>query len=461
LCFDQGRAWDFDRLVSLCEGDADRPLVRLLLAPLPHGCFMLRKHSWGQVESGWSPIDDEERQPRQRLNDFSAFREGMEVWDFFRAAPDAASEWQRRLFAAQANYFRYLVARWGASRALGAWVLADEVDGIGEELGLLATRTGWWAHPEGEAWLGHVVRWFRGELPPLTGADCLGDPYRHPLHVAATSYGGQAEAGGNLEWTGGPRDRRPDLMGWHWYPYWPPADDPVEVWDYVVRGIGRYTEVAHQRLAGGPVLITEFGVPDRIGPEAAPSMLYPSLYHFGIWASLLAGHAGTVMDWDDGKEFGELRWRAGEGAFARDRYPVDNAERLVALRRFLGDLAPDDLVPCGDPAATVRVTAPPGGHAFALHRRDRTMVVGWCLIPTGPCRLQVTGLPPERYRLDWVDPWTGEAVTETEVDVTAGDWVLDGEEVLVRLRAAAEPFPAESRLARGHDLAFRLLRTGD
>ncbi len=459
-CFDQGRAADFDRLVRLCEGDAERSLVRLLLTPLPHGSFMMRAHPWGVQESGWSPADDGGRQPPHKLNGFSAFRPGMDVWDFFRAAPDGVEPWQRRLFAAQANYLRYLVARWGGSRALGVWVLLDEVDGMGDEMGVLAEGSGWWAHPETEAWLGHVVRWFRGELRTAAGTPYLGDPYRHPLHVASTSYGGQFEPGANLEWRPGDAATRPALMGWHWYPFWPVTGDPDVVWDYVIRGAVRYGRVA--TVLERPVLISEFGANDRFRPEDHPSRLYPSLYHFGVWSSLFAGHAGTAMDWDDGKEYGELRWRDGDatGPFSERRYPVDNAARLRALRAFLGELEPDDLASCLDPDAAVTVEAAAGVTALGLYARaERDALHGWCFDPDGAFALEVAGLAAGTYRLRWYDPWTGTAAgKELRVETDDGRLRLDGAAARAELPGLDLRFPAETRLAKGRDLAFKLIR---
>src|SRR5205085_6620187 len=91
------------------------------------------------------------------------------------------------------------------------------------------------------------------------------------------------------------------------------------------------------------------------------SALYPTLYHVAIWTAILAGHAGTPMDWDDGKEFGEIRWRERKGLFDNASYPIDNSAELKALRKFLGALRPDELagnrIVCESLNASVQVYA--------------------------------------------------------------------------------------------------------
>ena len=213
-CYDQGRALAFDELVRDCEGGPGEPTIHLLLAPLPHQCLQLKEHPWGAQESGWSPENDGGKQTPERLNGFSGFRcpggpehgpEGMPVWEFFQADPSLPlDDWRARLFDHQANYYRYLIARWGYSRAIGAWVIVDELDAVGDVVGVMSEKKGWWGHPECGRWLADVIRLFRGELVRSDGMRYQGDPFRHPIHAATTSYGGQAARGANVDWEGGP-----------------------------------------------------------------------------------------------------------------------------------------------------------------------------------------------------------------------------------------------------------------
>ncbi|MFW6159482.1 MAG: hypothetical protein ACOC8E_09005, partial [Planctomycetota bacterium] len=408
-CFDQGRAAAFDKLVEQCEGGPGVPLIRMLLSPLPHQCVQVKEHPWGSQESGWSPENDAGKQSLERLNGFSGFRRKMSVWAFFEADPSRPLDDPRsQLFDHQANFFRYLIARWGYSRAVGVWVLVDELDAVGNVVGVMKEKTGWWGHPGCGQWLANVVRMFRGRLKRSDGLAYGGDPFRHPLHVATTSFGGGAGRGGNIDWSGGPKDARPDVFGWHWYPGFRGARTWHRAWSHAVTGVGSY---ARAPIGPVPRLISEFGAPDRDTPEDTPSRLYPTLYHHAIWAAIFSGQAGTPMDWDDGKQFGELRWRRRKGLFDKESYPINHVARMKALRRFLGGLDPGRLVSCSAKAAAVEIEPSKFTLAFALYRRTtRDAAYGWLLSTGGGARLTLTGLAGGTYRLTWYDPWTGSPV---------------------------------------------------
>ncbi len=180
-------------------------------------------------------------------------------------------------------------------------------------------------------------------------------------------------------------------------------------------------------------------------------------------ASLKTGQAGTPLDWDDGKEFGELRWRERPGIFDRKHYPIDNAAELRALRLFLRGLEPDYLRPAGAPGAAVRCLAPEGLRVFALDGTgEKAGVYGWLFAPGAETKFRLQGLAPGEYWLGWFDPWTGRLVPGREPERLTigpgGEAEIDAAAPLARLRAAAPPFPEKSRLARGQDAAFRLGR---
>jgi hypothetical protein len=496
---DQGRARDFDALLDQCR---DGAVVRLLLSPLPHVALQNRDHPWNPWESNWSPAENPDRAGPEKCNGFSAFRPEMTVWDFFRADPAAASEdWRSQLFDHQANFWRYLIARWGASPAIGLWVLMDEIDGVGDAQGDWGRKLGWWARSDCDRWHADTVRLFRGELARADGLRYLGDPYRHPIHSAATSYGGQARRGANLDWDGGPAGARPDVMGWHWYPWWPYGVGWAQAWAYTIDGVGAYSSAPIGPL---PRLISECGAPDRYSPRDKPFPTYPTLYHHLIWSSLFGGHAGTAMDWDDGKEFGELRWRRRDGAFSGQNYPVDHAAEMESLRRFLGELTPEEVQSCRAPGARVQIeqepapsvpppalpvpaadreadpNAPPPepdaaaplvglreARAFALCSRSGPHAVyGWVFAAGDRAVFKLCGLGEGEFVLTWYDPWTGRPVPGLAPQTLRANaldaanrpcLMLDAAPALRLIRAAAPPFIAQSRLARGDDVAFKLL----
>ncbi|MFP4028120.1 MAG: hypothetical protein ACLFWL_10040 [Candidatus Brocadiia bacterium] len=457
--YDQGRCLAFDRLVKSAEGDADKKTIYLLLSPLPHQCLQVREHPWGSQESGWSPENDASRQALSRLNGLSGFKKNMSIWEFFEANPKRPlTDWRSRLFDHQANFFRYVIARWGYSRAVGVWVLVDELDAVGDTVGVMSKKKGWWAHPQCRTWLANIVRLFRGELTRTDGLRYGGDPFDHPLHAATTSFGGQAGEGSNLEWQGGPKDARPDLFGWHWYPHWAGFPKWNEIWQYTIRGVARYSKAP---IGDAARLISEFGAPDRRNPQDTPSRLYPGLFHFAAWSAIFSGQAGIPMDWDDGKEFGELCPRDREGIFDETHYPIDHVEEVKALRRFLRGLSPDDIVRGSESDGELRCKAGGSVDVYALFlRQKRLKAIGWLFSPGGKGRFQVQGLQQGKYVVTWYDPWDGRPVADQgKMTVSTdgqGRLTVNPQPILQKIRQKAPHFPDESRLPRGHDVAFKI-----
>ncbi len=461
-CYDQGRAAAFDTLVRQCEGGPGKPTIRLLLAPLPHRCVEMAGSGDPGPTSNWRAPAEGGGQAPMKLCGFSAFKPEMDAWEFFAADPAAArDDWRSRLFDAEANYFRYLVARWSSSRALGVWVLMDEIDMTGDQLSLLARGNGWFAHAECGRWLDNLARMMQGSLARGDGLPYAGDPYAHPLHAATASIGSEFLPGANLEWrwpaVGGTGAEALQLIGWHWYPRLRSGMTYDDAWSYTVDGIAAFS--ARSLLDHQARLIGEFGAPDRSAPEDEPSTLYPTLYHMGAWAAIFSGQAGTVMDWDDGKEFGELRWREQPGAFDRGRYPVDNAAQLKAMHRILDHLDPDVLRPLA-PGLPLSVSAPAGGRVFALGSISGPFQLhGWVLCPGRRGAISIRGLAAGRYRLAFDDPWLGTALASSGAvrEVGAdGELELPLEAVLGEMRPE-QPFPRQGRLDRGKDAVFHLL----
>lgn len=464
--YDQGRALAFDRLLEPSEGDAKQSTLYSLLSPIAHQNFQLREHPWGGQESGWSLENDRGKQAPSKLNGFSGYQKNMSLWSFFRATPKAPlSDRRSQLFDYQANYYRYLIARWGYSRALGVWVLMDELDAVGGVVGSMKNKTGWWKHPQAGQWLGLIFRLFRGKLVRSDGMKYQGDPFEHPLHVATTSHGGGLGVGANIEWMG-PKRAKPDLFGWHWYPEIRTGTNVKKILEVelplTIRGILRYAQIH----LTAPKLISEFGTEERYHPKEAPNLLYPSLYHVGIWASILAGHAGSVMDWDDGKTFGELKWKRNNQVFShhKKRYGLDLTLRMQAIQRFLKGAQPDLLASTVEASSPVQMTPlkvqrKTLSFVFGLYTHDRTRLWAWLYTTRKTVKVRISGMKPGVYQCEWIDPWTGKpiiALPRQRIKNASAPFVLQPEKILQRLRNIPKKGHVREYIMRGYDLAFRL-----
>jgi len=179
----------------------------------------------------------------------------------------------------------------------------------------------------------------------------------------------------------------------------------------------------------------------------------------GAWAAIFSGQLGTVMDWDDGKEFGELRWRDQPGAFDRDRYPVDNAGQVKAMRSILDRLDPGRLRPlaAGQP---VQVAGPVGGRVFVLASTGGPFELhGWVLCPGRRGTVVISGLAAGSYRLAFDDPWLGSALAPAGAlrEVGADGQLAITLDAVLALMRPEQPFPRQGRLDRGKDAVFHLL----
>ena len=128
-------------------------------------------------------------------------------------------------------------------------------------------------------------------------------------------------------------------------------------------------------------LVTEFGCLERALPPPTAALAgerwdrygkrVPSYTHFGCWAALVLGHAGTPFKWNDAAMFGEMRWRTSGGrtspVWERSIYPVDNFAELKRIKSFVGNIDLGQVYPREGEA-----TSP--GHGWA--RRPQLSPVG-------------------------------------------------------------------------------------
>ena len=166
--------------------------------------------------------------------------------DFFSS--DEAWAWQE-------NLYRYIIARWGYSRAIGMWQTVSEINGTN-------------SLEQTDPWHTRVNAYF-----------IENDPYRHPT---------TASGSGEVDWPEGHAVM--DVPQVHLYAF---DDDAVGAASFVAEWTSRMWERSEK-----PNWIGEFGVPGNT--------YYPELFHNSIWAALASGAALTPAEWNSGGSFGRM-----------------------------------------------------------------------------------------------------------------------------------------------------------
>jgi hypothetical protein len=198
--YDQGRALHTDNIFNL----ADKYSIMLFLVVMPHNLLRDCNHDWSGLRFGKSDEEGyrkckqeiknrEKLKHPSQLNGFQLFKKGsrtISVEDFFSMHPCATDAWKRQLWKHYANYWRYLIGRWTAHPSLAAWIIIDEIDGIGRS-------SNWWWEKKNKdltcCWHDMVVKLIRGKLKWTWAGKTLpytGDYLHHPLTSSATDYEG-------------------------------------------------------------------------------------------------------------------------------------------------------------------------------------------------------------------------------------------------------------------------------
>jgi hypothetical protein len=221
------------KVIDLVVEDAARRGIYLVFTIWNHDLLRDETHPWSERNMGdWAT--------------HNGFRELGSLDSFFTDAE--AWAWQE-------NLYRYFMARWGYSRAIGMWLTVSEIEG---------TNAG--AHTD--SWHRRVNNYFVAH-----------DAYRHPT---------TASMAGDAWWPAGYAVM--DVAQMHSY---------NSQYDAVGTGplLADWTRRMWEAEAK-PNFIGEFGTPDE--------RLHPELLHNGVWAGLAAGAAATPMEWNDGNAWGRM-----------------------------------------------------------------------------------------------------------------------------------------------------------
>lgn len=152
-------------------------------------------------------------------------------------------------WAWQENLYRYIIARWGYSTAVGMWQTVSEINGTN-------------AYDQTDPWHEKVNAYFVEH-----------DPYRHPT---------TASRSGDVDWEVG--HLAMDAPQVHLYDF---DNDAIGA----ARVLADWTSLMFNRVEK-PNWVGEFGV--------TGNSYYPELFHHSIWAALATGAAMTPAEWNSG-----------------------------------------------------------------------------------------------------------------------------------------------------------------
>lgn len=307
----------------------------------------------------------------------------------------------------QEKLYRYVIARWGYSRALYLWFVIDEINGT----------EGWTEgdHAGAEAWCGKMRDFFHEH-----------DPYGRP--TTGTQSGGI-----DNWWTGGyqvfdvaareiyegqghpmPKSSKPDVLN----------DNPLQ---YSYRNYA--SQVAKLWMDfDKPAIIGESGWSSTYYEPGTPG--YLAIYHDALWASLANGAAATPFWW----------------AYS----PVVNDAVLSGQTRAFSQFVRDiDFAKAQWQPAKVEMST---GDGWAM-KSDAT-IFGWVANPMSGVAKEsftITGLADGDYDVRLYTTWTGRYLRRTTATAAEGKLTIAIPE------AQARDGHVQSI---GDDLAFKLTKHG-
>jgi hypothetical protein len=215
------------KVIDAVVKDAEKKGIHLIFTVWDHPNLRDNTHAWG--DGNWA------RNGFSKLGSLESFFVSEEAW-----------AWQE-------NLYRYIIARWGYSPAIGMWQTVTEINGTN-------------AYDQTDAWHEKVNAYFVEH-----------DPYRHPT---------TASGSGEVDWSRGHAVM--DVPQVHLYAF---NDDPIQA----AQIIAEWTQRMAQNAAK-PNWVGEFGV--------TSNNLYPELFHHSIWAALASGASMTPAEWNSGGAWG-------------------------------------------------------------------------------------------------------------------------------------------------------------
>lgn len=332
-------------IIDIVVRDAQKKNIFLVFTIWDHPELRDKTHAWGDgrwAANGFS-----------KLGDINSFFTSDEAW-----------VWQQ-------NFYRYIIARWGYSPAIGMWQTVSEINGTN-------------SYNQTNPWHEKVNAYF-----------VRSDPYHHPT---------TASMSGDVDWPEG--HKAMDIPQVHLYDF---KNGPLQVDDvHAAEVLAHWTQLMWDQ-AEKPNWVGEFGAP---GDQD-----YPEMFHNSIWAALASGAAMTPGEWNGGGAWGEMTKEM-------------NAD-MSRLAQFVADIPLAKLNPSrlqitsSDPQVRAwGVAGVDGGllwvQDFALEgktiadiRQDKTVRKG--------VQLDILGLSAGTYTITPYDTWLGKNLSPFQVTCKDGE----------------------------------------
>jgi hypothetical protein len=217
-------------MIDLIVQDAQRKGIFLIFTIWDHPQLRDSSHSW--ADGRWVGYNG-----FRNLVDLDSFFTSVEAW-----------VWQE-------NFYRYIIARWGYSPAIGMWQTVSEINGTN-------------AYEQTDNWHRSVNVYF-----------VENDPYRHPT---------TASMSGDIDWPEG--FHAMDVPQVHVYAL---EEGALKAADIIA-----YWTTLMWEMQEKPNWVGEFGVSGGAN--------YPELFHNSIWAALASGAAMTPAEWNSAGAWGHM-----------------------------------------------------------------------------------------------------------------------------------------------------------
>ncbi len=329
-------------VIDMVVRDAEAKGIYLIFTIWDHPQLRDENHNWGTGNWETNGFSD--------LTDLESFFTDEEAW-----------AWQE-------NFYRYIIARWGYSPAIGMWQTVSEIDGTN-------------AYDQTNPWHEKVNAYF-----------VENDPYRHPT---------TASKAGDVDWEAG--HLAMDAPQVHIYDF---DNDAGEIDAVAAADVLTYWTSLMWERGEKPNWTGEFGVP---GNE-----YYPELFHNSIWAALGAGAAMTPAEWNSG------------GSWMR------MSEEMRADLARLGQFVSDMPLAALNPSALQIFSSDPEVRGWGVAGEDGGLIwlQDFALEGTpfdevranetvrDTVELTVDGLVGGNYRVLPYDTWQGEYLTEFNIACT-------------------------------------------